>query len=125
VCQVCENNIGAIHLVKVLIGSQAMFSISRANLLANKRRQYILSANIDKESSDLVKFQWSPFPVETTGVSIIVPSRSGSKLLVIRNSENESPTHFEIWNKGSLEKEFRIPRSVHGSVYTDGWRVIV
>ncbi|KAJ6903566.1 hypothetical protein NC651_020905 [Populus alba x Populus x berolinensis] len=99
------------------IGSQAMFSISQANLLANKRRKYALSANISKGSGNSVNFQWSPFPVEMTGVSTVVPSPSGSKLLVVRNPENESPTRFEIWNQGHVEKEFNIPQSVHGSVF--------
>ncbi|KAJ6911147.1 hypothetical protein NC652_021703 [Populus alba x Populus x berolinensis] len=103
------------------IGSQTMFSISQANLLANKRRKYALSANISKGSGNSVNFQWSPFPVEMTGVSTVVPSPSGSKLLVVRNPENESPTRFEIWNQGHVEKEFNIPQSVHGSVYCDGW----
>ena len=103
------------------IGSQAMFSISQANLLANKRRKCIVSAHISQETKGTVSFQWAPFPVEMTGVSTIVPSPSGSKLLVLRNPENESPSKFEIWGSSQLEKEFHIPQSVHGSVYTDGW----
>lgn len=102
-------------------GSQAMFSISQPNLLANKRRKYILSCNIVKESNGFASFQWAPFPVEMTGVSTMVPSPSGSKLLVVRNSENESPTQFEIWSASQVDKEFHIPHSVHGSVYSDGW----
>ncbi|XP_059446033.1 acylamino-acid-releasing enzyme isoform X2 [Corylus avellana] len=103
------------------IGSQAMFSISQANLLANKRRKCIISAHISQETKGTVSFQWAPFPVEMTGVSTIVPSPSGSKLLVLRNPENESPSKFEIWGSSQLEKEFHIPQSVHGPVYTDGW----
>lgn len=102
-------------------GSQAMFSISQTNLLANKRRKQILSAHISKESDHSVNFQWAPFPIEMMGVSTMVPSPSGSKLLVVRNPENESPTQFEIWGPSQLEKEFNVPQSVHGSVYTDGW----
>ena len=103
------------------IGSQAMFSISQPNILANKRRKSILSAHIFKEKNSSVNFRWSPFPVEMTGVSTIVPSPSGSKLFVVRNPESESPSQFEIWGSSQLEKEFHIPQSVHGSVYTDGW----
>ncbi|KAI8561214.1 hypothetical protein RHMOL_Rhmol04G0320800 [Rhododendron molle] len=102
-------------------GVQAMFSISQPNLLANKRRKYILSSHIVKESDGFTSFQWAPFPIEMTGVSTMVPSPSGSKLLVVRNSENESPTQFEIWGASEVEKEFHIPDSVHGSVYSDGW----
>ncbi|KAE9455767.1 hypothetical protein C3L33_12332, partial [Rhododendron williamsianum] len=102
-------------------GVQAMFSISQPNLLANKKRKYILSSHIVKESDGFTSFQWAPFPIEMTGVSTIVPSPSGSKLLVVRNSENESPTQFEIWGASEVEKEFHIPHSVHGSVYSDGW----
>ncbi|KAK4586247.1 hypothetical protein RGQ29_023434 [Quercus rubra] len=103
------------------IGSQAMFSISQPNLLANKRRKSILSTHIFKDNNSSVNFRWSPFPVEMTGVSTIVPSPSGSKLFVVRNPESESPSQFEIWGSSQLEKEFHIPQSVHGSVYTDGW----
>ncbi|KAJ0034248.1 hypothetical protein Pint_24700 [Pistacia integerrima] len=103
------------------IGTQAMFSISLPNLLANKKRKFMLSTAISKENSNSVNFQWAPFPVEMTGASTIVPSPSGSKLLVVRNPENESPTHLEIWSQSQLEKEFQIPQTVHGSVYVDGW----
>ncbi|KAI9071306.1 hypothetical protein K1719_046735 [Acacia pycnantha] len=37
------------------------------------------------------------------------------------NPENEGSSHFEIWSSSHMEKEFHIPQSVHGSVYTDGW----
>ncbi|WCJ23909.1 Acylamino-acid-releasing enzyme [Euphorbia peplus] len=72
-------------------------------------------------AGSLAMFSWSPFPIEMTGVATVVPSPSGSKLLVVRNPENESPTRFEIWSQGQLEKEFSVPQSVHGSVYVDGW----
>lgn len=98
-----------------------MFSISQTNLLANKRRKQILSTHISKENCHSVNFQWAPFPIEMTGVALMVPSASGSKLLAVRNPENESPTQFEIWGPSQLEKEFHIPQSVHGSVYADGW----
>ncbi|XP_050219086.1 acylamino-acid-releasing enzyme-like isoform X2 [Mercurialis annua] len=102
-------------------GSQAIFSISQPNVLANKRRKYILSATISKENSSSINFQWAAFPFEMSGVSTMVPSPSGSKLLLIRNPENDSPTRFEIWSQGQVEKEFHVPQSVHGSVYVDGW----
>ena len=81
----------------------------------------MLSSAISKENKNSVTFQWAPFPVEMIGASTIVPSPSGSKLLVVRNPENESPTQFEIWSQSQLEKEFHIPQTVHGSVYVDGW----
>ncbi|XP_020591704.1 acylamino-acid-releasing enzyme 1 isoform X2 [Phalaenopsis equestris] len=55
------------------------------------------------------------------GVSAIVPSPSGSKLLLVRNMEDESPTQLEIWHSAHLEKAIQIPRSVHGSLFVDGW----
>ncbi|KAH0849553.1 hypothetical protein HID58_096289, partial [Brassica napus] len=103
-------------------GPQAMVAMSQANLLANKRRKFMLSGHISKESSNLsVNFHWAPFPVEMTGASAFVPSPSGLKLLVVRNPDDkESPTKFEIWSSSHLEKEFHIPQKVHGSVYVDG-----
>ncbi|KAH0993949.1 hypothetical protein GBA52_005432 [Prunus armeniaca] len=100
-----------------------MFSISQPNLLANKRKKFILSSHVLRESNNSVNFQWAPFPVEMTGVSVMVPSPSGAKLLVVRDPEKESPCQFEIWGRAQVEKEFHIPQSVHGSVYADGWRV--
>ncbi|XP_022560606.2 acylamino-acid-releasing enzyme-like isoform X2 [Brassica napus] len=104
-------------------GPQAMVAMSQANLLANKRRKFMLSGHISKESSNLsVNFHWAPFPVEMTGASAFAPSPSGLKLLVVRNPDDkESPTKFEIWSSSQLEKEFHIPQKVHGSVYVDGW----
>lgn len=102
-------------------GSQAMFLVSQPNLLANKRRKSILSAQITKECATSVNFQWAPFPFEITGASIVVPSPSGTKLFVVRNPENESPCKLEIWSQSQVEKEYHVPQSVHGSVYTDGW----
>ncbi|KAI3979487.1 hypothetical protein MKX01_001679 [Papaver californicum] len=101
--------------------SRAMFSISHPNLLGNKKRTHILSSHIAKQSNGSVSFQWAPFPVEMSGVSTIVPSPSGQKMLVLRNQENDSPTQFEIWGPSQVDKEIHIPKSVHGSVYTDGW----
>lgn len=98
-----------------------MFSISQPNLPANKKRRYILSCHISKESTNDVDFQWAAFPIEMSNVSVMIPSPSGSKLLVVRNPENDSPTKFEIWGQSLVEKEFLVPASVHGSVYSDGW----
>ncbi|KAK4425574.1 Acylamino-acid-releasing enzyme [Sesamum alatum] len=101
--------------------SRAMFVVSQPSLLSNKRRKSILSSHILQKSSNSVSFHWAPFPIEMTGVSAMVPSPSGSKLLVIRNSEGDSPTNLEIWDPSQVKKQFAIPRSTHGSVYTDGW----
>lgn len=103
-----------------------MFAMSQSNLLANKRRKFLLSTHISKECGEsvTVNFHWAPFPIEMNGVSAFVPSPTGLKLLVVRNSENESPTQFEIWSLSQLEKEFSIPQKVHGSVYVDGWYYI-
>ena len=98
-----------------------MFAINQPDLVANKWRKFVLSCDIFQETDSSVKFQWSPFPIEMSGVSAMVPSPSGSKLLVIRNPEDEGPSYFEIWSSSQIEKEFHIPQSVHGAVYTDGW----
>ncbi|XP_026449238.1 acylamino-acid-releasing enzyme 1-like isoform X1 [Papaver somniferum] len=101
--------------------SRAMFLINQPNLLGNDKRTHLLSSHISKQSDGSVSFQWAPFPVEMSGVSTIVPSPSGQKMLVIRNQENDGPTQFEIWGPSQVDKEIHIPKSVHGSVYTDGW----
>ncbi|KAK7279307.1 hypothetical protein RJT34_24355 [Clitoria ternatea] len=100
---------------------QGMFSVSQPNLLTNSKRASMLSCNILKQSQTSVEFLWAPFPLEMPRVSMIIPSPSGSKLLVIRNPENDVPSHFEIWSSSRMEKEFHIPQSMHGSVYNEGW----
>ncbi|KAK1310771.1 hypothetical protein QJS10_CPA08g00238 [Acorus calamus] len=102
-------------------GKQAMFSVGQPDLLANKKRTLILSSHISEENNCSVKFHWSPFPIEMVGVSTVVPSPSGSKLLVVRKKDNGSPMQLEIWDHSLLEKEIHIPLSVHGALYTDGW----
>ncbi|XP_023761603.1 acylamino-acid-releasing enzyme isoform X1 [Lactuca sativa] len=103
------------------LGTQTMFSLSQPNLLSNKKKKLMLSSFISEDSNGTLHVQWSPFPIEITGASVMVPSPSGKKLLVIRNPENDSPSQFEIWGKFQLEKEILVPQSVHGSVYSDGW----
>lgn len=83
-----------------------MFEIGQPDFKDNVSRKYILFSHIIKENDDLVSFEWAPFPVEMKGVSTILPSPSGLKLLVIRNSINDSPTCFEIgvhhtWKRNS------------------------
>ncbi|CAO2813761.1 unnamed protein product [Amaranthus hypochondriacus] len=101
--------------------SKAMFSVNQPNVLANKMRKSLLSASLRKNGANPINFEWSPFPIELSGVALAVPSPSGSKLLVVRNPENDSPTKLEIWGPSALEKEFHIPQSIHGSIYSDGW----
>ncbi|PWZ52362.1 Acylamino-acid-releasing enzyme 1 [Zea mays] len=101
--------------------SKAVVSICKSDLLANKRRQFLLNTHISKSPSKSVDFQWSPFPTEISGVSAIIPSPSGEKLLLVRNSEDDSPTKLEIWGPCQLENEIHIAKSVHGSLYTDEW----
>ncbi|PHT38969.1 hypothetical protein CQW23_22542 [Capsicum baccatum] len=102
-------------------GSQVLFSISQPNLLENKKRRYASFSHISKERGDSVQFYSAAFPIEMGTTSLMVPSPSGSKLLVVRNAENDCPTCFEIWNSSQVEGEFHIPSSIHGSVYSDGW----
>ncbi|XP_031097604.1 acylamino-acid-releasing enzyme-like isoform X2 [Ipomoea triloba] len=102
-------------------GSQVMFSLTQPNLQANKKRKYVLSSQISRSHSDTIEFQWAAFPIEMGGTSIIAPSPSGSKLLVVHNSQIGSPTRFEIWGQCGVEKEFHIPASIHGYVFSDGW----
>ncbi|PHU21762.1 hypothetical protein BC332_06869 [Capsicum chinense] len=102
-------------------GSQVLFSISQPNLLENKKRRYASFSHISKERCDSVQFYWVAFPIEMGTTSLMVPFPSGSKLLVVRNAENDCPTCFEIWNSTQVEREFHIPSSIHGSVYSDGW----
>ena len=98
-----------------------MFVMSQPNLLANKKKKLMLSSVISEDSDGGLNVEWAPFPIEVTGASLIVPSPSGSKLLVVRNAENDLATQLEIWGPFQLEKEIRVPQSMHGSVYADGW----
>jgi acylaminoacyl-peptidase len=105
---------------------EAMLVTSEVNVMANSKRKYQSFVNIPKGIIDKPSCNWSAFPVQLSGVSLVVPSKSGNKLLIIRNGESEAkdkpnPTKLEIWNSAQLLKEIVIPASVHGPVYTDGW----
>ncbi|CAN6441139.1 unnamed protein product [Victoria cruziana] len=102
-------------------GSWAMFFLSQTKLLANKRSKYILSSYVSKEESHSLTFQCAPFPFELVDVSTVVPSPSGSNLLIVRNVQNGSEVRLEIWSSSHMQKDIHIPISVHGPLYTDGW----
>lgn len=104
---------------------EAMIAMSEVNLVANSKRKYLSFVNIPKELKE-TSCNWSAFPFELTGVSLLVPSTSGQKLLVVRNGDSTgkngpSPTKLEVWSSAQLVKEILVPASVHGSVYADGW----
>ncbi|KAG8091599.1 hypothetical protein GUJ93_ZPchr0012g18853 [Zizania palustris] len=101
--------------------STAMYSISQTNLLENNKRKYVLFSHVMRNDTNTLDFQWSPFPIEMNGVSVVAPSPSGSKLLVVRNGEKDSPTKLEIVDQSHVEKEIHVNQSVHGPLYTDEW----
>ncbi|XP_044410732.1 acylamino-acid-releasing enzyme 2 isoform X3 [Triticum aestivum] len=101
--------------------STAMFSISQPDLLANNKRKYILHSHIVTHGTMPLECHWSPFPIEMTRVSAVVPSPSGSKLLVVRNREKGSRTRLQIVNQSHVEKEIHVDQSIHGPLYTDEW----
>ncbi|GKC09949.1 hypothetical protein Tco_1001559, partial [Tanacetum coccineum] len=92
-------------------------------------KEFTSIATIDKawtfkspnDSDGGLNVEWAPFPNEATGASLIMPSPSGSKLFAVKNLENDLATHLEIWGPFQLEKEIRVPQSMHGSMYADGW----
>jgi acylaminoacyl-peptidase len=101
--------------------STAMFSITQADLLANNTRKHILYSHISRHGTDPLECQWSPFPIEMTGVSVVVPSPSGSKLLVVRNGEKGSCTKLQIVDQSHVDKEIHVDQSTHGPLFTDEW----
>ncbi|KAI4371944.1 hypothetical protein MLD38_010236 [Melastoma candidum] len=101
--------------------SKMMFLVSQPNLIANEMRRSVVFAHISKGRNKAREFHWSPFPIDMTSASAIVPSPSGMKLLVVKNPERDLPSRFEIWTVSKLEREFCIPQTVHGSLYVDKW----
>ncbi|XP_047093825.1 acylamino-acid-releasing enzyme 2-like [Lolium rigidum] len=101
--------------------STAMFAISQADLLANNTRKHILYSHISRHGTDPLECQWSPFPIEMTGVSVVVPSPSGSKLLVVRNGEKGSCTKLQIVDQSHVDKEIHVDQSTHGPLFIDEW----
>jgi len=101
--------------------STAMVSISQPDLLANSTRKYTMYCHITGAGTNSRDFQWSPFPTEMPGVSVIVPSPSGSKLLLVRNGEKGCPTKLEIVDQSHVAKDIHVGQSMHGPLYTDEW----
>ena len=101
--------------------STAMFSISQPDLLVNSTRKYTMYCHITGAGTNSRDFQWSPFPTEMPGVSVIVPSPSGSKLLLVRNGEKGCPTKLEIVDQSHVAKDIHVGQSMHGPLYTDEW----
>ncbi|XP_057818724.2 acylamino-acid-releasing enzyme 1 isoform X1 [Cryptomeria japonica] len=108
-------------------GLQAMISLSQLNLPANKKRKFVLSAHILEEmNNNSIDYNWSPFPIDHTGATLVVPSPSGLNLLVVRNGDHDikeasTPVQLEIWGPAQMRKEIFVPPSIHGPLFTDGW----
>ncbi|CAI5968409.1 unnamed protein product [Closterium sp. NIES-64] len=101
--------------------------MSQKNLPANAMRKYLSTVHVPDPQGDLSSFHWSPFPTELTGVTLIAPSPSGGRLLVVRNGEpgvggkEAGAVKLEVWGAGRLLREVHVPATVHGGVYADGW----
>jgi len=108
-------------------GFDVMVEMSQANLSANPRRAFMSTVFIpDVKFTNSTHCRWAPFPFELSGASLVVPSPTGTRLLIVRNNNVNSRTikaKLEIWGQGQLLKEMHVPASVHGSVYTDEWYI--
>ena len=119
-CTTSYSNVG------FCICRKRLLIMSEVNLMANSKRKYQSFVSIPKGITDKPSCNWSAFPIQLSGVSLVLPSKSGNKLLIIRNGESggrdkPSPTKLEVWSSAQLLKEIVIPASVHGPVYNDGW----
>lgn len=97
-------------------GLNLQVASSQINVRANSKVTFVSSLFIP-DTARLDEHHWSPFPVELSGAALVVPSPSGSKLLVVRKAEDVT---LEIWGQGQLLYEVAVGSSVHGSVYADG-----
>lgn len=108
-------------------GFDVMVEMSQINLSANSRRTFMSTVFIpDVKFVNTTNCRWAPFPFELSGASLVVPSPTGTKLLIVRNNDAKDRTSkakLEIWGQGQLLKEMHVPASVHGSVYTDEWYI--
>lgn len=106
-------------------GFDVVVAMSQVNLPANAKRTFLSTVYIPETTAtdaSVADYHWSPFPFEISGASLIVPSPSGAKVLIIRNpKEATSPTKLEIWGPGQLLREIFVAPTVHGSIYGDGW----
>lgn len=101
-------------------GFDVVVAMSQVNLPANAKRTFLSTVYIPETTTS--DYHWSPFPFEISGASLIVPSPSGAKVLIIRNPKDAtSPTKLEIWGPGQLLREIFVASTVHGSIYGDGW----
>jgi acylaminoacyl-peptidase len=102
-----------------------MVEMSQVNLSANARRTFMSTVFIpDVKSGNIPNCRWAPFPFELSGASLVVPSPSGERLLIVRNNDGQttsSQAKLEIWGQGQLLKEMHVPAVVHGSIYSDEW----
>ncbi|CAM6101899.1 unnamed protein product [Calypogeia fissa] len=107
-------------------GVDVVVAMSQVNLHANAKRTFISTVYIPDVASNPADYHWSPFPFELSGALLIVPSPSGTKLLIVRKADpslkdGACTVKLEIWGPGQLLKELHVPSSVQGSVYADGW----
>lgn len=93
------------------------------DLNANSQRKSLGSLSVPFDGSGPTLA--SPFSLELKGATLVSPSPSGLKLLLVRQVPKGEPgggsAVLELWSNGRLLKEHKVPPSVHGSVYADGY----
>ncbi|EFJ32660.1 hypothetical protein SELMODRAFT_168303 [Selaginella moellendorffii] len=110
-------------------GLDVVVAMSQIDLPGNAKRNFMSHLYLPEAGHGLdpaTNCHWSPFPIQLSGASLVVPSPSGSKVLVVCNTEpasKDSPcsVKLQIWGPMQLLKEVHVPSKLHGSVYTDGW----
>lgn len=110
-------------------GIDVVVAMSQVNLPANAKRTFMSTVYIpDATTANISDYHWSPFPFELSGAALIVPSPTGTKLLIVRKADangkdGTSAVKLEVWGPGQLLKEIFVAPSVHGAIYADGWYV--
>eukprot|EP00884_Botryococcus_braunii_P019747 jgi/Botrbrau1/6456/Bobra.0034s0031.1 len=96
---------------------------AQRNLLANAMRQYICSYNVSAGFMEPGQVAPRPsLPLELKDVLLVSQSPSGKKVLLVRAGSGETEAAIlEVWGASRLLKELRVPKTLHGSIFNDGW----
>ena len=102
-------------------GVRAALQCAGKNLSGNTQRKWLNQFQLNEASLEAGEVE-TGLPIELTGTTMVSPSPSGGKILMVRPGKNDKTSIvLEVWNRGKLLQEIEVSSEMHGPIYNDGW----
>ena len=101
-------------------GVRVSLQLSQRNIPANNQRKFLTNFLLNEAVLEIGEADTS-LPIDLRDATVIAPSPSGKRMLVVRAGNGETSAVFELWDRSRVVQEVHVPSALHGAVYNDGW----